>query len=96
MAGSAHQAWSANLYTTVSDMFPKSAVASVVGLGGMAGALGGAICPALTGWILDAAKAGGSVTAGYSILFSACAFAYLIAFALNHVLAPRFEPFALD
>ena len=96
LAGSAHQAWSANLYTTVSDMFPKSAVASVVGLGGMAGALGGSFFPTLTGWLLDSSKAAGNVTAGYNILFIICASAYLVAFAVNHLLAPRFEPFELN
>jgi ACS family hexuronate transporter-like MFS transporter len=95
LAGSAHQAWSANLYTTVSDMFPKSAVASVVGIGGMAGALGGSLFPTITGWFLDRAKAAGDVTAGYNTIFIFCASAYLVAFVLNNMLAPRFEPFEL-
>lgn len=91
LAGAAHQAWSANLYTTVSDMFPKQAVASIVGLGGMAGSLGGMIFPLLTGKLLDHCKLAGNETTGYAILFSICAFAYLVAFALNHLLAPRYE-----
>lgn len=95
LAGAAHQAWSANLFTTVSDMFPKRAVASVTGIGGMAGALGGMLFPAITGALLDAFKASGNVTAGYSILFSICAFAYLVAFGINHMLAGRFEQFSL-
>ncbi|MBI2518579.1 MAG: MFS transporter [Opitutae bacterium] len=95
LAGSAHQAWSANLFTTVSDMFPKHAVASVVGIGGMAGAFGGALFPTFSGWILDSAKASGNVTAGYGVLFAICASAYLITFGLHHLLAPRFEPVAL-
>jgi ACS family hexuronate transporter-like MFS transporter len=95
LAGSAHQAWSANLYTTVSDMFPKSAIASVIGLGGMAGALGGALFPYFTGLLLDSAKAAGDVTGGYHILFMICAAAYLVAFVINHLLAPRFERFPL-
>jgi MFS transporter, ACS family, hexuronate transporter len=95
LAGSAHQAWSANLYTTVSDMFPKSAVASVIGLGGMAGALGGAAFPTITGWLLDSAKRAGDVTHGYHLLFIICASAYLVAFVIHHLLAPRFEPFRL-
>src|SRR5262249_21171337 len=53
LAGAAHQAWSANLFTTVSDMFPKAAVASVIGIGGMAGSIGGFIFPILTGKMLD-------------------------------------------
>jgi ACS family hexuronate transporter-like MFS transporter len=92
LAGAAHQAWSANLFTSVSDMFPKRAIASIVGLGGMAGSLGGMFFPILTGKMLDHYKLAGDETAGYAILFSICAFAYLVAFAVNHVLAPRFEP----
>jgi ACS family hexuronate transporter-like MFS transporter len=92
LAASAHQAWSANLYTTVSDMFPKNAVASVTGLGGMAGSLGGMMFPVLTGKLLDAFKAANNGTAGYQVLFGICAGAYLVAFGLNHLLAPRFEP----
>jgi ACS family hexuronate transporter-like MFS transporter len=92
LAGAAHQAWSANLYTTVSDMFPKRAVASVVGIGGMAGSAGGFIFPILTGIMLDRFTAQHNVTAGYAILFSICGSAYLIAFLLMHLCAPRYEP----
>jgi ACS family hexuronate transporter-like MFS transporter len=95
LAGAAHQAWSANLFTTVSDMFPKHAVASVIGIGGMAGALGGMIFPALTGKLLDVFKASGDITGGYAILFSVCAMLYLVTFAINHFLAPRFERFEM-
>src|SRR5215213_2706589 len=52
LAAAAHQGWSANLFTTASDMFPKQAVGSVVGLGGMAGAVGAMLILKLTGWIL--------------------------------------------
>ena len=75
LAGAAHQAWSANLYTTVSDMFPKHAVASVVGLGGLAGAAGGMMFPIYCGKLLDQFTASGNVTGGYAILFAICAFA---------------------
>jgi ACS family hexuronate transporter-like MFS transporter len=92
LAGAAHQAWSANLFTTASDMFPKSAVASVVGLGGMAGSLGGILFPLYTGKVLDRFKAAGDITAGYAILFGICGSAYLVAFVVNHLLAPSFEP----
>jgi ACS family hexuronate transporter-like MFS transporter len=92
LAGAAHQAWSANLFTTVSDMFPKRAVASVVGLGGMAGSIGGFLFPIVAGAMLDHFIAVDNVTAGYAILFGICAAAYLVAFGLNHVLAPKFEP----
>jgi ACS family hexuronate transporter-like MFS transporter len=91
LAGAAHQAWSANIYTTVSDMFPKAAVGSVIGLGGMAGSIGGILFPKFSGIVLDKFTASGNVTAGYAILFSICGSAYLLAFGLNHLLAPRFE-----
>jgi ACS family hexuronate transporter-like MFS transporter len=93
LAGAAHQAWSANLYTTVSDMFPKPAVASVIGLGGMAGSAGGFIFPIVTGRLLDHFGRLHNVTAGYGILFGTCSVIYILAFVLNHLLAPRFEPF---
>ena len=96
LAGAAHQAWSANLYTTVSDMFPKKAVASVIGIGGMAGALGGMAFPIISGRLLDNFTAAGNVTAGYTVLFTICAFAYVITFALHHLLAPKFERFELN
>jgi ACS family hexuronate transporter-like MFS transporter len=96
LAGAAHQAWSANLYTTVSDMFPKTAVASVIGIGGMAGATGGMLFPVFSGRLLDNFTAAGNVTAGYTILFSICAGAYVITFLFHHLLAPRFEQFKMD
>jgi ACS family hexuronate transporter-like MFS transporter len=92
LAGAAHQAWSANLFTTVSDIFPKNAVASVVGIGGMAGSIGGMLFPPFAGALLDHFETRGGAAAGYAILFSICAFAYLVAFVLNHALSPRFEP----
>jgi ACS family hexuronate transporter-like MFS transporter len=92
LAASAHQAWSANLYTTVSDMFPKKDVATIIGLGGMTGSAGGFFFPILTGALLDRFKAAGNVTEGYAVLFAICAFAYLLSFAIHHVLAPKFEP----
>jgi ACS family hexuronate transporter-like MFS transporter len=96
LAGAAHQAWSANLFTTVSDMFPKNAVASIIGMGGMAGATGGMLFPYYCGKLLDKFTAAGNVTAGYVVLFSICAFTYLVTFGVQHLLAPRFEPFKLD
>ncbi len=89
LAGAAHQAWSANLYTTVSDMFPKRAVASVTGIGGLAGAFMGIYFPIYCGQLLDRFRL--HPAHGYAILFSVCAFTYLVAFAVHHVLAPRFE-----
>jgi ACS family hexuronate transporter-like MFS transporter len=95
LAGSAHQAWSANLYTTASDMFPKKAVASIVGLGGMAGAAGGFLFPIYCGRVLDHFKAAGNETGAYTHLLHLLPFAYLLAFALNHACAPRFEQIKL-
>jgi ACS family hexuronate transporter-like MFS transporter len=77
-------------------MFPKNAVASVVGIGGLAGAAGGMLFPYFCGLMLDKYTAAGNVTAGYAILFSICAFAYLVTFAFHHLLAPRFEPFKME
>ena len=93
LAGGAHQLWSATIFSTVSDMFPKRAVASLVGIGGMAGALAGMSFPILSGWILDQAQATpGQTGGGYAILFTGCSLAYLVAMAVNHVLAPKFTP----
>jgi ACS family hexuronate transporter-like MFS transporter len=95
LAAAAHQAWSANLFTTVSDMFPKRAVASVVGIGGMAGSIGGLMFPHYSGLLLDKFKKAGDINTGYGILFGICAGAYVVAFFLNHLLAPRFEQITL-
>jgi ACS family hexuronate transporter-like MFS transporter len=92
IAGAAHQAWSANLYSTVSDIFPASVVASVVGFGTVAGAVGGMLFPLYCGYVLDSFQALGREPDGYAYLLHLCAFAYLITFALHHWLAPRFEP----
>ena len=90
IAGAAHQAWSANLFTTTSDMFPRRAVASLVGVGGMAGSIGGFFFPRFAGSLLDSLG-----TSGYAILFGICGSAYLVAFGFNQLLAPRFEPIKL-
>ena len=92
LAGAAHQAFSANLFTTVSDSFPKQAVASVIGIGGMAGALGGMLFPIVTGMLLDSYKVSGNIAAGYGILFAFCAAAYLFSLILLQLLNPRLEP----
>jgi len=91
IAGAAHQAWSATLYTTVSDLFPRSAVARVSGLGGAAGAFGGMIFPIFCGWELDRFRAVGNEAGAYTMLLALCAFAYLITFLIHHCLAPRLE-----
>ncbi|MEJ1239389.1 MFS transporter [Chryseolinea sp. T2] len=91
LAAGAHQAWSANIFTTVSDMFPKHAVSSVVGIGGMAGSIGGMLFPLLVGRLLDHYEALGNIVTGYNILFVICGFGYLIAWTIMHFLAPRME-----
>lgn len=91
IAAAAHQAWSANIFTTVSDMFPKKTVASVTGMGGMAGALGGILIAFLAGKLFDYYKALGDLDAGYSIMFIICGFAYLLAWVLMNLLAPHLK-----
>lgn len=91
IGASAHQAWSANIFTTVSDMFPKKAVASVIGIGGFAGGMGGVIINWGAGHIFDYWSAQGSITTGYSILFVICATAYLLAWCVMKMLVPKFK-----
>jgi MFS transporter, ACS family, hexuronate transporter len=81
LATAAHQGWSANLFTTVSDMFPKSAVGSVVGIGTCAGSTGGMMIAAAAGWILQ-------ITHSYNSLFAVAASVYLLALVVILVLAP--------
>lgn len=91
LAAAAHQAWSANLYTIVSDMFPKNAVSSVIGIGGMAGSVGGIFFPILVGYLLDSYKAAGNIGAGYNILFVISGCNYLLAWGIMHFFAPKME-----
>lgn len=91
IAGSAHQAWSANIYTNSSDMFPKHVVASITGIGGLAGAAGAMILAKLAGRLLDYHKAMGDIREGYGIIFMICASAYILAWLIMHLLAPKFE-----
>jgi len=87
IATAAHQAWSANLFTTVSDMFPKKAVGTVTGIGAMAGGLGGVLVQKLTGALTDAFS--GTPEIAYVVMFILCAVSYLIAWAVIKVLVPR-------
>lgn len=87
----AHQAWSANIFTTVPDMFPKKAVGSVTGIGGMAGTLGSVIFQPIVGLLLAHYKAADNPTSGYAIVFGYCAVAYIGAWLVMHAFAPRFE-----
>ncbi len=91
IAASAHQAWSANIFTTVSDMFPKRAIASVTGIGGMAGAIGGIMIAKSAGLLFDHYKAAGDIRIGYGIMFMICASAYIIAWSVMHLLVPKFK-----
>ena len=88
VAAAAHQAWSANVYTLASDMFPRSAVGSVVGIGAFAGAMGGVLFQRGVGRLLDAN--GGN----YAPIFAVCGTAYLVAWMLIQLLSPRLEPVA--
>ncbi|MGN6530131.1 MAG: MFS transporter [Ginsengibacter sp.] len=85
----ANQAWSANIYAIVPDMFPKKVVASVVGLGGMAGAIGSVIFPLFIGYILDFYKATQNIVVGYNLIFIICGISFLIAWIIIHFLVPK-------
>ena len=89
LAMAVHQAWATNVFTMASDMFPKETVGSVVGIGGMAGAVGGILFPILVGTLLDNYKAAGHLTTGYNILFTICGFTYLAAFIIIHLLTKK-------
>jgi len=92
IGASAHQAWSANIFTTVSDMFPKKAIGSIIGIGGMAGGIGGVIVSKISGALFDYYKSLGHITTGYTIVFSFCAVAYLIAWVVMKLLVPKYRP----
>jgi ACS family hexuronate transporter-like MFS transporter len=91
VGASAHQAWSANLFTTVSDMFPKKAIASIVGIGGMAGGIGGVLVSKLGGYLFDYYESLVHIQTGYSIMFILCAVAYLIAWGVMKILVPKYS-----
>ena len=96
IACSAHQAWSANIYTTVSDMFPKRAVASVTGIGGMGGAVGGLLIAAAAGQLLKHYTDLHKPEVGYGILFVICGSAYLVAWFVMHLLVPKYQQVQLN
>ena len=89
VAAAAHQWWSANLFTLPSDMFPKAAVGSVIGIGGMAGALGGVLLQVATGYIVK-------LTNSYVPLFVIACLAYLVALAIIHGITPRLAPAQIE
>lgn len=92
IGASAHQAWSANIFTTVSDMFPKKTIGTVIGIGGMAGGIGGVVVSKLGGALFDYYKSLGHTQTGYTIMFAICAVAYLIAWTVMKMLVPKYEP----
>jgi ACS family hexuronate transporter-like MFS transporter len=89
LAAAAHQGWSANLFTLVSDTFPRRAVGSVVGIGGMAGAIGGLVLSLVVGEVLQR-------TGKYDALWVIAGSAYLVTWCVIHVLVPRLEPAKLE
>lgn len=89
VAAAAHQGWSANLFALTSDLFPSRAVGTIVGLGGMAGAIGGMFIAKFAGWTLDA-------TGSYVPLLMFAGITYLFALGIIHLLSPRLEPARLS
>ena len=89
LAAAAHQGWSANLFTLASDVMPRRAVASVVGIGGMAGAVGGMLMAKYAGYVLEN-------VGSYTPIFLLIGSMYLIALAIIHLLIPRLEPARID
>ena len=90
IGATAHQAWSANLFTTVSDMFPKKSIASVVGIGTAAGGIGGVIVQKIAGALTDHFK--DTPQTAYLIMFVVCALSYLIAWTIMKILVPSHKP----
>lgn len=88
LAAAAHQGWSANLFTLPSDLLPQRAVGSVVGIGGMSGAVGGMLISTLVGFILE-------VTGSYVLIFVIAGFAYLVALLVIHLLVPKLQPLTI-
>ena len=97
IAASAHQAWSANIFTTVSDMFPKSAVGSVTGIGGMFGAIGGILLSvAVQKNLFVHYRSLGQIETAYYIMFIVCGSAYLLAWVIMHLLVPKVNVIAAE
>ena len=102
IAGAAHQAWSANIFSTVGDMFPKTAVATITGIGGMAGGVGSFLINKGSGVLFDFSATNHwkifgfeGIKSGYFVIFSICAVAYLIGWAVMKVLVPTYKPIVL-
>jgi len=102
IAGAAHQAWSANLFSTIGDMFPKTMIATITGIGGMAGGIGSFIIQKSAGALFDYCGETGfqllgytGKEAGYMIMFTFCGLAYLIGWAIMKALVPRYKKIEL-
>ncbi len=98
LGGAAHQSWSANIFSTIGDMFPKSAIATVTGIGGMAGGIGSMILQKYAGWLFVHADQTGMTfmgfegkPAGYFVVFCICAVAYLIGWTVMKILVPKYK-----
>ncbi len=103
IAGAAHQAWSANIFSTIGDMFPKSSIATITGIGGMAGGLGSFVINKGSGILFDFAQNTNmkfmgfeGIKSGYFIIFSICAVAYLIGWVIMKTLVPHYKPIVLE
>lgn len=101
LAGAGHQAWSANLFSTVGDMFPKSTIATITGIGAMAGGLGSFAINKCSGMLFTYAEQQGAAftflgyegkPAGYFIVFCFCAVAYIVAWSIMKTLVPKYKP----
>lgn len=104
LAGAGHQAWSANLFSTIGDMFPKAAIATITGIGGMAGGVGSYLINKGAGALFTHSEKLGSAfqfmgfegkQAGYMIIFCICAVAYLVAWMIMKTLVPKYKPIVL-
>jgi ACS family hexuronate transporter-like MFS transporter len=89
LAAAGHQGFSANLFTLASDLFPSQAVGSVVGIGGMAGAIGGMLIAKIVGYVLQS-------TSSYLVPFLMASSAYLVALASIQLLSPKLEPARIE
>ena len=105
LLGAGHQAWSANLYSTIGDMFPKSTIATITGIGAMAGGLGSFLINKGSGMLFTYAEGQGSAfsflgfegkPAGYMIVFCICAVAYLIGWIIMKILVPKYKPIIVE
>jgi ACS family hexuronate transporter-like MFS transporter len=99
IAGAAHQSWSANIFSTIGDMFPKKAIATITGIGGMAGGVGSFLINKGSGWLFDFSANTNmqllgfeGIKAGYFIIFCICAVAYLIGWTVMKALVPEYKP----